>query len=72
VEIPGLVFLWDNGEIGDTNSSGFVHLDGRAWFRPTHFNEGSTKGGHFLGGGVESAKFGFGGRRHDKFHYLKD
>jgi hypothetical protein len=25
------------------------------------------EGDHFLGGGVESAEFGFGGRRHDKF-----
>ncbi len=30
------------------------------------------EGGHFLGCGVESAKFGFGSRRHDKFHYLED
>jgi hypothetical protein len=30
------------------------------------------EGGHLLGCGVESAKFGFGGRRHDKLHYLGD
>ena len=36
------------------------------------FDEGLTEGDHFLGSGVESAKFGFGGRRHDKFHYLGD
>ncbi len=65
-------FLRENCEVGDANSSGVVHLDGHAWLRPTHFNEGLTEGGHFLGGGVESAKFGFGGRRHDKFHYLGD
>ncbi len=62
----------DNGEVGDANGSGVVNLDGRAWLRPTHFDEGLTEGDHLLGGGVESAKFSFGGRRHDKFHYLGD
>ncbi len=62
----------DNGEVGDANSSRVVCLDGPAWFQPTHFDEGLTEGGHFLGGGVESAKFSFGGRRHDKLHYLGD
>jgi hypothetical protein len=61
-----------NGEVGDANSSGVVLLNGRAWLRSTHFDEGLMEGGHFLGGGVESTKFGFGGRRHDKFHYLTD
>ncbi len=42
------------------------------WLWPTHFDEGLTEGDHFLGGGVESTKFGFGGRRHDKLHYLGD
>ncbi len=65
-------FLWVNGEVGDANSSGVVHLDGRAWLRPTHFDEGLMEGDHFLGNGVESAKFSFGGRQHDKFHYLGD
>ncbi len=32
-----------------------------------HFDEGLAEGDHFLGGGVESAKFGFGNRRHDNF-----
>jgi hypothetical protein len=31
-----------------------------------------TEGDHFLGCGLESAEFGFGGRRHDKLHYLGD
>ncbi len=65
-----LFFLRDNGEVGDANGSGVVHLDGRAWLWPTHFNEGLTKGDHFLGSGIESTKFGFGGRKNDKFHYL--
>jgi hypothetical protein len=34
--------------------------------------EGLIEGGHFLGCGVESAKFSFGGRRHHKLHYLGD
>ncbi len=38
-------FLWDNGEVGDINGSGVVHLDGSAWLRPTHFDEGLTEGG---------------------------
>ncbi len=54
--------MQDSGEIGDANSSGVVCLDGRAWLRLTHFDEGVAEGDHFLGGGVESAKFGFGGR----------
>ncbi len=33
-------------------------MDGRAWLQPTHFDEGLTEGGHFLGGDVESAEFG--------------
>jgi hypothetical protein len=64
--------LWDNGEVGDANNSGVARLDGRVWLWPTHFYEGLTEGDHILGGGVESAKFGFGSRRHDKFHYLGD
>jgi hypothetical protein len=72
VEVHGLSFLQDNGEAGDANGSGVVHLDGRAWLQPTHFDESLTKGGHFLGCSVESAEFGFGGRRHDKLHYLGD
>ncbi len=64
--------MQDNGEVGDTNSSRVVHLDGRAWLRPTHFDEGLTEGDHFLGCGVESTKFGFGGRRHNKLYYLGD
>ncbi len=67
-----LFFLRDNGEDSDANGSGVVHLDGHAWLQPTHFNEVLMEGDHFLGGGVESAKFSFGGRRHDKFHYLGD
>jgi hypothetical protein len=62
----------DNGEVGDANVSGVVHLDGCAWLRPTYFDEGLTEGGHFLGCGVESAKFSFGSRRHDKLHHLGD
>ncbi len=59
--------MWDNGEVGDANGSGVVHLDGRVWLRPTHFDEGLTEGDHFLGGRVVSAEFSFSGRRHDKF-----
>ncbi len=62
----------DNGEVGDANGSGVVNLDGHARLWPTHFNEGLTEGDHFLGCGVESAKFGLGGRRYDKLHYLGD
>ncbi len=47
-------------------------MDGCAWLRPTHFDEGLTEGDHLLGCGVESAKFSFGSRRHDKLHYLGD
>jgi hypothetical protein len=54
--------LRDNGEVSDTNGSGVIHLDGGAWLRPTHIDEGLTEGGHFLGCGVESAEFGFDGR----------
>ncbi len=64
---PWIWFLQDNGEVGDANGSGVAHLDGRAWLRPTRFDEGLTEGDHFFGGGVEIAKFSFGGRRHDKF-----
>ncbi len=64
--------MWDDGEVGDANGSGVVCLDGYLWLRPTHFDEGSMEGGHFLGCGVESTKFGFSGRRHDKLHYLGD
>ncbi len=56
----------------DANGSGVVCLDGRAWLRPTQFDEGLTEGDHFLGGCVERADFSFGGRRHDVFHYLED
>ncbi len=28
MKIHGLGFLWDNGEVGDTNRSGVVHLNG--------------------------------------------
>jgi hypothetical protein len=62
--------LRDNGEVGDVSGSGVVHLDGHAWLRPTHFDEGLIEEDHFLGCGVESTNFGFGGRRHDKLHYL--
>ncbi len=64
---PWIWFLRDNGEVGVANDSGVAHLDERAWLRPTHFDEGLMEGDHFFGGGVESAKFSFGGRRHDKF-----
>ncbi len=47
-------------------------MDGCAWLRPTHFDEGLTEGGHFIGCGVVSAEFGFGSRRHVKLHYLGD
>ncbi len=48
-------------------------MDVHAWLRPTHFDEGLMEGDHFLGCGVESAEFNFGGtRRHDNFHYLGD
>ncbi len=64
--------MWDNSEVGNTNGSGVVCLDGRVWLQPTRFDEGLKEGGHFLGGGVECAKFSFGGKRNDKFHYLGD
>ncbi len=62
--------MCDNGEVGDAIGSEVVHLDGRGRLRPTYFDEGLMEGDHFLGCGGESAKFGFGGRRHDKLHYL--
>ncbi len=64
--------MWDNGEVGDANGSGVICLDGRAWLQPTYFDEGLKEGDHFLGNGVESTEFSFGGRRHDKFYYLGD
>ncbi len=71
-EVHGLGFSWDNGEVGHANVSGVVCLDGCAWLWPTHFDEGLTEGDHFLRCGGESAKFSFGGRRHDKHHYWGD
>ncbi len=62
----------DNGEVDDANGSGVVCLDGHAWLQPTHFDKSLMEGDHFLGCGVDSAEFGFGGRRHDKLHYLGD
>ncbi len=29
-------------------------MDGSAWLRPTHFNEGLMEGGYFFGCGLES------------------
>ncbi len=72
MEVHGLGIARGDGEAGDANGSGVVHLDGCVWLQPTHFNEGLMEGGHFLGCGVESAKFCFGSRRHDKLHYLRD
>ncbi len=54
--------------VGDADCSGVVHLDWSAGLWPTHFVEGLLERNHFLGGGVESSKFGFGGGGHDKFH----
>ncbi len=66
-------WIWrDNCEVVTPKGSGIVYLDGSAWFWPTHFDEAYLEGGHSLGGGGESTKFSFGGRRHDKFHYLGD
>jgi hypothetical protein len=62
----------DNGEVDDAIGSGVVCLDWCAWLQPTYFDEGLTEGDHFLGCGVESAEFGFSGRRHDKLQYLGD
>ncbi len=62
----------DYGEVGDANGSGVVCLDRCAWLHPTHLDESLPERDHFLGCGVESAKFGFSGRRHDKLHYLGD
>ncbi len=66
------LFLRNNGEVGDINGSGVVCLDGHAWLRPTHFDEGLMEGDYFLRGCVESTEFSFGGGRHEKFHYLGD
>ena len=44
MEVHGLSFLQDNGEAGDANGSGVVHLDGRAWLQPTYFDEGLAEG----------------------------
>ncbi len=72
MEVHGLGFLQDNGEVNGANVSGVVHLDGRAWLRPTYFDEGLTEGDHFFGCGVESPEFCFNGRRHEKLYYLGD
>ncbi len=53
--------------VGDADCSGVVCLDWSAGLWPTHFVEGLSERNHFLGGGVESSKFDFGGRGHDKF-----
>ncbi len=58
--------------VGDADCSGVVHLDWSVGLWPTHFVEGLSERNHFLGGGVESSKFGFGGGGHDKFHDLGD
>ncbi len=47
-------------------------MDGCAWLWPTHFDDGLMEGGHFLGYGAKSTKFGFGGRINDKTRYLGD
>ncbi len=44
--------MQDDGEDGDANGSGDVGLDGSAWLRPNHFDEGLTEGDHFFGCGV--------------------
>jgi hypothetical protein len=67
-----LGFVQDDGVVGDANGSGVVCVDGCALLWPTHFNEGLMDGDHFLGCGGESAKFGFGGSRHYRRHYLGD
>ncbi len=64
--------MQDDGEVGDASGSGGVLLEGRAWLRPTHINEGLMEVDHFLGCGIGVADFGFGSRRHDKLHYLED
>ncbi len=48
MEIHGIGFLQDNGEVGDANSSKVVCLDRCAWLQPTHFDEGLTEGGRSL------------------------
>jgi hypothetical protein len=47
-EVHGLGFTWDDGEVGDANDSGVVHLDGCVWLWPTHFDEGLMEGDRFL------------------------
>ncbi len=37
-----------DGKVGDANDNGVVSLDGSAWLRPTHFNEGLLEGDHFF------------------------
>ncbi len=56
MEVHGLGFTRDDGEVADANSSGVVCLDGCAWLRPNSFDEGLMEGDHFLGCGVESAE----------------
>ncbi len=58
--------------VGDANCSGVVRLDWSVGLWPTHFVEGLLERNHFLGGGVESSKFGFDGGGHDKLQDLGD
>ncbi len=71
-EIHGLGFPWNDGEVGDADCRGVVRLDLSAGLWPTHFVEGLLERNYFFGGGVESSKFVFGGRGHDKFQDLGD
>ncbi len=58
--------------VGDADCSGVVCLDWSSGLWPTHFVESLLERNHFLDGGVESSKFGFGGGGHDKFQDLGD
>ena len=60
-----------NCGVGDAYGGGVLGLDGQARLRPTHFEKVIVDGYHILGTNEEAGKFGFGGRRSDKFDDLR-
>ena len=64
-----------NFVVGDADGGGVLGLDDQARLQPTHFDKVIADGYHILSTNEEAGKFGFGGRRSDKFddlHYGED
>ena len=67
-----LHFLLDDGVVDDSGSGGVVSLDRGRRLGPSHFDQCLTDRDHFLGGDLETTKFGFSGGGHDKLDHLGD